>query len=143
MNLHAAITTDIHGVVEALSGADIISPTHVARELQERYAGGALDPHIRYTSLEHLKQMARRVLSGRYAHESDDSEAHQGELFSGHLQSRYPIPRKSGDEPAYKLRSALTFDERAWNVRSLRGSANARLLHADALEAEGQFHESA
>ncbi|MBP7651150.1 MAG: hypothetical protein KA744_14985 [Phenylobacterium sp.] len=138
MNLHEQISLDIQGVVEGLAGADIISPSYVARELLDLYAGASIDPHIAYASREHFKQMARRVLAGRYDAESDDNEAHQGELFSGHLQRRYPIPRASGSEPVYKLREALTPQERAWNVLSLRSSARARLLHADALEAEGQ-----
>lgn len=138
MTLHERICLDIHGIVEALSGADIISPSYVARELQQKYGAKSADPCIQYASLEHLKQMARRVLSGRYDAESDDTEAHQGELFSGHLQTRYPVPKTGSGEPVYKLREALTADERKWNVQTLRRSANARLLHADALEAEGQ-----
>lgn len=143
MNLHAAIRTTIHEVIEGFHEADIISPTTVAQALQRRYSAQTADAHVQYASLEHFKHMARRALAGRYDAESDESEAHQGELFSGHLQSRYPIPRRVGEDPVYKLRAALTSDERAWNVETLRRSANARLLHADALEAEGQFVQAA
>lgn len=138
MNLHEAICVEIHSVIDALAGADIVSPSYVAREVQSRYRGEGLEPHIEYASLEHLKQMARRVLSARYDAESDESEALQGELFSGHLQQRYPVPHKRGDDPIYKLLGTLTADDVAWNVHQLRKSANARMLHADALEAWGQ-----
>lgn len=138
MNLHEQITRDLQAVVDELAGVDIVSPTYLADTLMERYGGAASDPRLRYTGREHLKHMARRMLAGRYALESDETEAHQGELFSGHLQSRYPIPRSAGSEPVYKLIGALTADELAWNVRSLRNSANARLMHADALAAYAQ-----
>jgi len=138
MSLHERIRTDCHALLGDGDGPDIVSPTSLALILQARYSGGAsLAPEIAHASLEGLKQIARGVLSGRYSAESDESEAHQGVLFSGHLQTRYPIPRKAGSEPMYKLRSALTDDERRWNVETLRKSAKARLAHADALEAEG------
>lgn len=137
MNLHEQITHDLQGVLDELVGVDIISPTYLADTLVERYGAGA-DTRLRYTGREHLKHMARRMLAGRFAVESDEGEAHQGELFSGHLQVRYPIPRKAGDEPVYKLLEALTSDELAWNVRSLRASASARMMHADALAAWAQ-----
>lgn len=143
MNLHETITRDLQEVIDRLGGADTMSPTYLADTLLADYGGEDTDPRLRYTGREHLKQMARKVLAGRYGHEGDDSEAHQGELFSGHLQPRYPIPRAAGDEPVYKLLGALTPEELAWNVRSLRASAKARLLHADALEAWAQSHRDA
>lgn len=141
MNLHEAITVAIHEVVDSFGSADLISPTTVARVLQERYGAAKSDPHVQYASLEHFKQMSRRALAGRYSAESDDTEATADDLlpgFSGHLQTRYPVPRASGEDPVYKLRSALTAAERRWNVMTLRSSGRARMLHADALEAEGQ-----
>ena len=68
-----------------------------------------------------------------------NGELDLGVSFSGKLQDRYPLPRKAGEEAAYKLRSHLTPEERRWNVMQLRKSAHARLEHADALEAEGQI----
>jgi len=143
LNLHEMITRDLQEVMDRLDGADIVSPTYLADTLLADYGGEGTDPRLRYTGREHLKQMARKMLAGRYSHEGEDSEAHQGELFSGHLQTRYPIPRSASDEPVYKLLGALTRDELAWNVRSLRASAKARLLHADALEAWAQSHREA
>lgn len=142
MSLHDDIISHMNRIVDE-NDADIITPTSLALAVQREYLEGRVEPHIEYTSLEHLKQLARRVLSGRCDAESDQSEAYQGELFSGHLQTRYPIPRGRGEEPAYKLREALTADEVAWNVATLRKSAESRLLHADALEAWNQARQAA
>lgn len=142
MNLHEHIRIDMQSIIESQATIEIVSPSSLALAIQGKYEPGDLEPHIKFSSLEGLKQIARGVLSGRYDVESDESEAMSQDMFAGHLQARYPVPRKRGEEPVYKLRSALTPEERAWNVRSLRASARARLLHADALEAEGQFHEA-
>lgn len=143
MNLHEMITRDLQEVMDRVDGAVIVSPAYLADTLLADYGGEDTDPRLRYTGREHLKQMARKMLAGRFSHEGDEGEAHQGELFSGHLQTRYPIPRSASDEPVYKLLGALTPAELAWNVRSLRASAKARLLHADALEAWAQSHRKA
>lgn len=136
MSLHEGIVTDIAALIDGQGGVDIITPASIANVLHARYRGRRkLAPQIEYTSLEHLKQLARRSLSGRYDTESDETEAYQGELFSGHLQRRYPIPRKRGDEPTYKLLEALSDGELRWNVHSLDSSADARTRHARALEA--------
>lgn len=141
MSLHEQITHDLQRLIE-VADADIITPASLAMAVQHQYGAG-LEPHIAYTSLEHLKQMARRALAGRYGADSDDSEVIQGELFSGHLQERYPLPRAGGHEPSYKRRDALTSDEVAWNVGTLRRAADARVAHADALEAWQQNRASA
>jgi len=141
MNLHETITTDLHGLIEEIS-ADIITPASLALALQARY-GEELDPRIQYLSFEHLKAMARKLLGRRFDAESDEAEATQGELFSGHLQRRYPLPPVPGQEAAYKALEALSPDEIRWNVKTLRKSGQARLMHADALEAWGQTHAAA
>jgi hypothetical protein len=136
MSLHESIVTDLNRLIDGQGGVDIISPTSLALALQATYAeAGALKPQIAYASLEHLKQMARRALSGRYGAESDDTEAHQGELFSGELQSRYPVPHKRGDDPIYKLLDTMSDAEIQWNETSLERSADARMIHARALRA--------
>jgi hypothetical protein len=134
MSLHDDIKIEMHRMVDQ-SQADIITPASLAQSVQGMYINRRVDPHIEYASLEHLKQIARSVLSGRLDAESDDNEVYQGELFTGRLQTRYPIPRKPGTEPAYKLRDALSEKEITWNIATLRRSAEARLMHADALEA--------
>ena len=138
MSLHDDIKQTIRKHLEsnALAQAITLSPTAVAISVQREFANDeSLEPHIRYTSLEHLKHIARAVLSGRYGADSDENDAHQGDLFSGQLQDRYPVPAKRGEEPGYKQREHLSHSEAAWNARQLRKSASARLAHADALDA--------
>lgn len=137
MTVHESIVADINRIVGDMGDCAIIAPDSVARACMARYGSDALDARIAYASLEHFKQMARKALRGRFDEKGDDNAAYrdQGELFSGHLQDRYPLPRKGDEEPNYKLRSELTDDEARWNIRSLRRSADARMAHADALEA--------
>lgn len=137
MSLHESVVTDLQRIV-AESGADIITASSLALSVLHRYAPAGLDSRVEYLSLEGLKHLARNVLSGRYNADSDEAEAYhgQGEMFSGHLQARYPLARKKGEDQGYKLRHLLTPEERAWNVSYLRKAGSARLAHADALEAE-------
>lgn len=139
MSLHEAITTEMQRYIDARSDCAILSPAAIAAHSYEVFAQSSVDEHIQYGCLEHFKAMARKVLAHRFADDGEDNAAYanQGELFSGHLQDRYPLPRKAGTDPTYKLRHLLTAEERAWNVTLLRKSADARLAHADALEAEG------
>jgi hypothetical protein len=138
MNLHEHIVAELQRALDGLGGVEIVSPTTLAETVQALFSTAALEPHIQYASLEHLKQMARSVLAGRFGPKGEQSEAMTGELFSGHLQERYPLPHKLGEPPVYKLRSALTAEERRWNVQKLRRTGRELLAHADALEAEGE-----
>ena len=140
MNLHEQINSDIERLILD-SCADIITPVSIARILLDRYAQG-LEVHVQYLSLEHLKSMARKRL-GKKFNDADDTQPSQGELFSGHLQKRYPLPPVTGQEPAYKILESLTQAEIDWNVEMLRRSGEARLMHADALEAYGLKHVAA
>lgn len=149
MNLHKQITDEMERQYQALEDAVIVYPSAIAMRVFEAFSNGDEAAHIQYTSLEHLKQMARAFLRAKKDPDSDQSEAYKGQdsldfgaEFSGKLQDRYPLPRKAGEEPAYKARFHLTADERSWNVEQLRKSAGARLEHADALEAEGQYQDS-
>jgi hypothetical protein len=137
MSVYDEVTTQIQREIDSFGEVIVLSPTVVALAVQKHFSNAQLEPHIAYASLEHLKQLARRSLAGRYDPEGDDNKAHQGDMFSGHLQERYPIPRAKDDEPQYKQRTALTDDELQWNCDQLCKSANARLRHADALRAWG------
>lgn len=140
MSLHEAISTAMTRFIDDRRDCAIISPAAVAAATLREFNPDTLEPHIEYASLEHFKNMARKVLAHRFDDDGDEnpSYAAQGEMFSGHLQDRYPLPRKRGDDPVYKLREQLTDDEVRWNLQSLRRSADARLAHADALEAWSQ-----
>ena len=138
MSLHEDINFRLSRVHEDIADCVLATPSSLAFAVLREYSSATLEPHLEYASLEHLKHMARRFLARRHEHEGEENPVFQGEMFSGHLQDRYPIPRKQGEEPVYKLRSHLTADERAWNVKMLRKKAEGFLLHADALEAEAQ-----
>lgn len=139
MSLHEAINTAMMRFIEDRRECAIMSPAAVAAATFNQFSAEHVEPHIEYASLEHFKHMARKVLARRFDDDGEENAVYsgQGELFSGHLQDRYPVPRKAGEEPTYKRRELLTPAERAWNVKTLRKSADARLAHADALEAEG------
>lgn len=134
MNLHEDITAAIRREIEALGDAVSLSPTSLALAVQRIYSS-EIEPHVQYTSLEHLKQMARSALARRFDADADESAAYQGDMFAGQLQDRYPTPRAKGAEPIYKKRDALSAAELDWNIQQLRKSAAARLEHADALQA--------
>lgn len=135
MSLHEEVNTAIHREIDAMGAAIALSPTAVALAVQRTFSDSRIEPRLQYTSLEHIKQMARKALAGRYEPDGEQNESHQDELFSGHLQDRYPTPRIRDADPLYKHREALTKDELLWNVTQLRKSASARLRHADALQA--------
>lgn len=137
------ILTEIHAIIERVGAAVSISPTTIALELDRLYRADAqIDARLQYGAQEHFKQLARGALSGRFD-PVQQAEEEQGDLFSVHLQPRYPTPHKRGEDPVYKLRSELTPFERAWNVKRMRKAAGALQMHADALEAEGQSQKAA
>lgn len=149
MNQHQRINAEMHKQYEAMREAVLVSPSGLAHRVFETFASGEEAPQVEYTSLEHLKHMARVFLAKKKDPDSDESEAYAGQddlpgfSFSGKLQDRYPLPRKAGEEAVYKLRQLLTPEERAHNVKTLRKGAHARLEHADALEAEGDLDQTA
>jgi hypothetical protein len=134
MSLHEEISVAIQREIDSMGDAIALSPTSLAIAVQRSYAS-EIEPHVQYTSLEHLKQIARSVLSRRFDADAEESDAYQGEMFAGQLQSRYPTPRGTGGEPIYKAREHLSASELTWNITQLRKSAAARLEHADALQA--------
>ena len=150
MNEYGRIVEEIARQYDRYSAAVTVNPSSIANGVLEALASGAESDTTRYLSFEQLKQMSREFLRRRKDVDGEENEAHsaQPELplgikFSGKLQDRYPVPRKSGDEPTYKLRHHLTPEERHWNVMQLRKSAGARLEHADALQAEGAERSAA
>lgn len=150
MNEYGRVFEEIARHYDRFSDAIIVSPSALAYGVHKALAAGTENDTISYLSFEHLKQMCREFLRRRKDADGEDNDAHsaQGEFgfgvrFSGKLQDRYPIPRRDGEEPTYKLRHHLTPEERYWNVMQLRKSAQARLEHADALQAEGQKQQAA
>ena len=134
MSLHDDINQTLRSELDALDGAIGIRPETLALRAVAAFDGEAANPHVRYGCIEHFEQMARRLLANRYEPDGDENDVHQGDMFSGHLQERYPIPRRANDEPEYRLREALSIDDLDRNIGQLRKSADARLRHADALQ---------
>lgn len=137
---HQHIVSEMARQYESLQGAITIGPSALAFKVMEKFrSDDPIEAHIQYASLEHMKSMARAFLAKRNDPTADDNEIYDQSSFefSGQLQVRYPLPRKRGEDPVYKLREHLTAEERAWNVDQLRKSARSRQEHADALEAEG------
>lgn len=150
MTAHAELNAMLNDHLAKFDGAVEVPPSTLAYSVFRDIADDDTGDLVRFSAIEHLKEMARRVLARRFKADGEENEAHGAglfggtdERFSGQLQPRYPLPRAQGQEPTYKLRSHLTPQERSWNVDQLRKSAGARLAHADALEAEGQTTQRA
>lgn len=138
MSLHEQIAADITHVIEQHDGVDAISASSVALILHDRYGGSEAEPHLGYASLEHLKQMARSRLGKRYGAATSAPNEAQGELFANALQERYPVPTPKGEDPVYKLTSALTHDEILWNASRLEKAGKTLLAHSRALKSLAQ-----
>ena len=136
MSIHAQAVEVISRVIADAGPNESLMPSLVAERVFEYFKTEGVPLEIEWAAREHFKQMARRQLARHFDADSDDNPAHQGEMFSGQLQVRYPVPRGSHDEePTYKPRALLTIEELDWNIQALRKSASARLQHADALQA--------
>lgn len=133
MSLHEELVDAIHREMEATGEAIPLSPTAVAIAVQRRYADGIVEPHLQYASLEHIKQMARRLMAARHEPAREGTDVLQEEMFAGYMQDRYPIPREKGAEPVYKSREYMSDEEMFWNADQLRKSGKARIEHADAI----------
>lgn len=141
MSVRSEIMTEMDQIYSDLRDVVLVSPNALADKVYKAFSYGNESSQIEYLSVEAAKQMAREYLRRKTAPDGDLNEAHQNEMdfgvkFSGKLQDRYPVPSEDG-KPQYKLRSALTPEERAWNCEQLRKTAEALNEHADALEAEG------
>lgn len=144
MSEHSEIMTEMQAQMEALHNAISIMPNALAHATYcEISPDQCEDRLVAYLTVQMLTVMARKLLGKRFGPDSDESDAYEGDLFSGALQTRYPLPRQNGEDPTYKLREHLTDAERSWNVKQLRKSALSRLEHADALEAEWQMKAAA
>jgi hypothetical protein len=90
----------------------------------------------------HLKQVARAQCRTLFEDGDDDAEPH----FTGfeNLQWRYPTAHsKENIEHEYVVLGSMTTEDVAYNVARLRSEANAKLAHADALEAWGRGRDAA
>lgn len=80
-----------------------------------------------------LRQLAREMLRRTYEpHEENEPE--QLTIFTGDLQDRYP--GVGSHKGLYVPRLQMSYSDRMYNIKRLRKEADAKLKHADALEAE-------
>jgi hypothetical protein len=114
-----------------------INPTWIATEALKE-----IDPASRSIALVRtgchlqLRQIAREQC--RKLFEDDEDEAQPRFPAIEGLQWRYPTQRtKDEHEPQYVLRELMSDGDVAYNVARLRSEAEAKLAHADALEAWG------
>lgn len=86
-----------------------------------------------YLSILTLRQFARGILAEKV--EADEQNDHpQDEMFTGHLQKRYPVKRNG--EETYVLRECMTIPERRENAARLQREGATKIAHGRALDAE-------
>lgn len=118
-----------------------VSPAWLATEALAELDGDRQAPSLVYLAAHlQLRQIARSICRNRF--EDDGEEAEQSDLFPN-LQRRYPAAHAADTEPEYVLLDHLTDEDVAFNVRRLRAEADAKLHHADALEAWWQDRSKA
>ena len=129
-------------IIELRSTAVCISPTWVATEALIVIDEKKLSPPLVSLGCHlQLRQIARGLLRKRY--EDDDEDSDQDDLFP-ELQARYPTARSRHlEEPEYILREKMSDEDINYNVHRLRQEAEAKLSHADALEAYGRTRKRA
>lgn len=89
---------------------------------------------VRWACVMELRQLARSLCRRRIEEQEQQAETVDHDLFPVTLQDRYPARRQEGE--VYVLRAHLTAEEYDYNIARLRSEGEAKLKHADALDAE-------
>lgn len=111
-----------------------VSAAWLATEAMQRLDPNKTAPTLVYLAAHlQLRQLARSLFRHKFEAD-DDGEVEQHELFPD-LQRRYPAAHSTDAEPEYVLLEHLTQEDVAFNVHRLRAEADAKMRHADALEA--------
>jgi hypothetical protein len=125
-------------VIEACGGAANldVSPSWVATqafiEIDPGFSVRKDRPLVYIAAHLELRQMARQQLAQKWGSKREEPK---DELFP-ELQERYPVKREHPDEePVYRRRELLSDADVRYNLKRLRSEADAKLRHADALEA--------
>ena len=120
------------------SGMVGISTADLAARVYSEIDPGLVAPaRVRWAATMELKQLARAICRERQVQSEHESENYS--LFDIQLQPRYPTVRKcedGTDDDVYVLRSHLSIEERKRNIDRLRREGEAKIAHADALQAE-------
>jgi hypothetical protein len=133
MSAHSEICQFVRVQIEYSLQIDL-SPTFLANRIIDHF-GKPEEMHVLWLAFEQAKQIARRELAAKFDVDSEDNEVYQGDMFSGMLQQRYPVPVSSGCDPVYRPLDRLSVEELDWNIAKLFKSADARVQHARALQA--------
>ena len=125
------VRQEIEGLV---GGGEIeIKPSLIAQRTLD-----VLDPEnyspelVAWAGNLEIRQLARQELR-MYVEEREEQLENQEDMFGHALSDRYPVHRNG--EPTYIPRELMTFDEAMLNVVRLRHEAEAKMEHADNLEA--------
>lgn len=137
MSQHENLTRTMQKIIDDLGECAIMSPAAIAGATLAAIRLAKLEPDIEYLSLEQLKAMARRLLAKRFDPDGEENPAYsaQGEMFSGKLQQRYPVPQLRGEPPAYKRTEHLTDQEALAIAGRFKRCSEAHIAHGAALMA--------
>lgn len=122
---------DISPAWAATEAMKIIKADHLQKEKDE-------NSHTLYF-LAHLqfRQIARNLCSKLFEDKDDTGTTEkENSFFPPTLQPRYPVQRKNGDDPRYRLREHMTEDDYIYNIKRMRAEGKAKVEHADLLEDE-------
>lgn len=112
-----------------------VSPAWLATAVMQELDPSHVSPTLVYEAAHlQMRQIARGVCRGRFGPGEPGVDADQHDLFP-QLQKRYPAKPTEDEEPVYILLEYLTEKDKTYNVEQLRKSGQARLNHADALDA--------
>lgn len=135
MTEHSRLYEIVSAVYEDHKDLGSISPSWLATEAIVRIDFPRSLHEVGYVGCHlQMRQIARGFCRQRF----DPTETHEDDLFHGMLQQRYPAAHSVDEEPVYLLLETLSDTDVAYNVARLRKEADAKLRHADALEAWGR-----
>lgn len=101
-----------------------------------------LNVHLQWVSVQGCTYYARKELAAKLNPTSDESDAYQGNLFAGKLQTHYPVLQRvehdDGSvttEHVYIPLEQCTDAQIDWNVANMSRAARGLVEHVDALMA--------
>lgn len=140
-SLHDQVMQQMRLTADAMGTAHVsrISAQTLAIKVFDHYAACPIETHIEWTSIQHLKQMAREVVRRWEPHEQAARHADgQGDAFSDLLQDRYPASHRNGEEPEYVLREFMSHNDVIYNAHRMDKMGDHLKEHARALLAWDQ-----
>jgi|SRR5215471_3752044 len=131
MSEEEQLAATVERVIELYRATKDVSPAWVATQAmtliefpRELHPLGYVGCHLE------LRQIARGKLRRRFDPEAIADDDADPDLFPETLQERYPLPRKPGEEPRYRLLDNLTDADVRFNVNRMEKAGAALLRHA-------------